>query len=249
MLIGVRPKMVVNRLRDFLLSRLGGDTVHYVQVGANDGFLDDPVYKIARARNWSALLIEPNPRYFAALSKNYEGRDRFRLLNCGVSETPGKMDLHFLAPEAEGKYPPWAKGCASLDRDRLIEVLTRVTPPAPEDIASTTITLRRLDDILTAENITRTDLLVIDVEGHEVSVLKSLDLTQIRPKAILLESNGGDAVQDGAIRAHLTAAGYTLHRLGDDIFAYNDMFPKIETADMIKLIGLDRIDLETPINA
>jgi FkbM family methyltransferase len=223
--------------------------VHYVQVGANDGFLDDPVFKIARARNWSGLLIEPNPSYFAALTKTYEGRKRFKLLNCGVSDRAGKMDLHYLAPEAEGKYPPWAKGCATLDHDRLTQVLSRVATPGPNDIASTTITLRRLDAILKSQKITRTDLLVIDVEGHEVSVLKSLDLSKFRPKAILLESNGGDEAQDQVIREHLTAAGYTLHRLGDDIFGYNEAFPMIDPAEMIGLVGLQRIDFEATVPA
>ncbi len=249
MLIGVRPKMVVNRLRDFLLKKLGGDKVHYVQVGANDGFLDDPVFKIAHARDWSGLLIEPNPSYFAALSAKYAERPKFTLINSGVSEAEGQMDLHYLAPEAEAKYPAWARGCASLDKSRLAETLSTVTPPEPDDLTSTTIKLRRLDDLLASENVTRTDLLVIDVEGHEVPVLNSFDLETFRPTAILIESNAGREEDDIAIRQILASAGYTLHRLGEDIFAYNETFPKIEAAEMIQLVGLDNIDLEAPIPA
>ena len=249
MLIGVRPKMVVNRLRDFLLQRLGGDKVHYVQVGANDGFLDDPVFKIARARDWSGLLIEPNPNYFASLSDKYKDRPKFRLVNCGVSEHPGKMDLHFLAPGAEGKYPPWARGCASLDKDRLAETLSTVTPPEPDDLTQTTINLRRLDDILDSENVQQTDLLVIDVEGHEIPVLRSFDFESFRPKAILIESNAGRDEDDREIRNILSAAGYSLHRLGEDIFGYNEAYPKIEAADMIALVGMESLEQDTAIPA
>lgn len=242
MLIGVRPKMVVNRVRDFLLSRLGNDTVHYVHVGANDGFMDDPVYKIAEARNWSGVLIEPNPRYFSELSKRYKGRKNFTLVNCGVSDKAGTMKLHHLSKTGEGKYPEWAKGCATLDRTRLETVLSGVAEPEDSDIESTAIKVRTLSAILKAEKIKTTDLLVVDVEGHEMSVLKGATLSKINPKAILIESNGKNEEEDANIREHLIKAGYTLHRMGDDIFGYSKDFPPIKPEEMMQLIGLQKVE-------
>ncbi|SHH91492.1 FkbM family methyltransferase [Marivita hallyeonensis] len=241
MLIGVRPKMVVNRVRDFLLSRLGDDTVHYVQVGANDGLMDDPVYKIAEARNWSGVLIEPNPTYFSELSKRYKGRNNFTLVNCGVSDKTGTLKLHHLSKTGETKYPEWAKGCATLDKTRLETVLSGVAAPEDDDIESTDIKVRTLSSILKAEKIKTTDLLVVDVEGHEMAVLKGATLSKIKPKAILIESNGKDEKEDAQIRAHLSKAGYTLHRMGDDIFGYSEDFPAITPEEMMELIGLQKV--------
>ena len=34
------------------------------------------------------------------------------------------------------------------------------------------------------------DLLMIDVEGHEISVLQSIDWKKHRPKVLLVENNG-----------------------------------------------------------
>lgn len=242
MLIGIRPKMVINRVRDFLLSRLGNDTVHYVHVGANDGVMDDPVYKIAEARNWSGVLIEPNPRYFADLSNRYEGRKNFTLVNCGVSDKAGTLKLHHLSEVGEAKYPAWARGCATLDRTRLETVLRGVAEPDDGDIESTQIEVRTLSSILKSAKVTTTDLLVVDVEGHELSVLKGASLPKIKPKAILIESNGKNEKDNAQIRAHLVKAGYTLRRLGDDIFGYSKDFPSITPDEMIELIGLQNAD-------
>jgi|GEM_PF-1837410 len=251
MLIRVRPKMVIHRLRTFLLSQLGGEEVHYIQVGANDGSMDDPIYKIAQQLDWSGLLIEPHPKYFAELTWTYANRDGFQLLNCGVSDESGALELHYVKESAEEKYPAWARGCASINRARLEDTLSRVAKPLDSDIGSVTIPVRRLDEIIETENLNESDLLVVDVEGHEMSVLRSFDLTKFHPKAILIESTSRIDDQDTEIRAHLTQAGYSQHRFGGDIFAFSEDFPRIDPSDMISLVGLERLDPDqtAPIEA
>jgi len=39
-------------------------------------------------------------------------------------------------------------------------------------------------------SLSRIDLLCIDVEGHEISVLRSIDYSLLRPRVILVENNG-----------------------------------------------------------
>ena len=44
-----------------------------VQIGANDGEREDPVSRLLRnRRRWRGLLVEPLPRDFKQLVKNYE---------------------------------------------------------------------------------------------------------------------------------------------------------------------------------
>ena len=54
------------------------------------------------------------------------------------------------------------------------------------------INVRKLDSILDELKVTNIDILSIDVEGAELKVLGGLNLTQIKPKIIVLE-NLGDA--------------------------------------------------------
>lgn len=239
MLIGRRPKMVQNLTRDFVLNtlaRLG--PVHYVHVGANDGRLDDPVYRIARRNRWSGLLIEPTPLYFARLSDLHRGNRRMTLVNCGISETEGDMLLHHLAAEAEPRYPAWAPGCATLDRDRLLAVLEPHQPTAASDIAATPVNLRRLDSVLAAAEVGRTDLLVIDVEGHELSVLSSFDLAATAPRLMIVEANRG---ADAPVIALMREAGYAVHRIGDDLIAHRPDFPAPDIGSVLALIGFAKL--------
>lgn len=71
------------------------------------------------------------------------------------------------------------------------------------------VPVRTLDDILGEANAPRAiDFVSIDVEGHEVSVLRGFDLARWRPRLILIE----DHLASLAIHRHLTGAGYRLIR-------------------------------------
>ena len=54
------------------------------------------------------------------------------------------------------------------------------------------------------------DLLTIDVEGHDLQVLKGLDLTKYRPKIIVIEMHDFENLDDSEIYQHLRANGYKL---------------------------------------
>ncbi len=242
-MIGQGRKKVQNRLRDFIIASLHRTDrdVHYVHVGANDGRLADPVFKIAKHLDWSGLLIEPNPLYFSRLERLHANRPKMDLLNCGISDVAGNMILYHLSERSESRYPAWAAGCASLDRDRLKQVLARANDVLDDDIAEAGIFLRRLDEVLASKNIETTDLLVIDVEGHELNVLNSFDLTVLCPKLMLVEVNLVSPDEEVAIMDVMKSAGYTIHRFGDDLLAYSTGYPGFDVAKTIDFIGFPRI--------
>jgi hypothetical protein len=75
------------------------------------------------------------------------------------------------------------------------------------------VPIRTLDDILgEGQAPAPIDFLSIDVEGHEVDVLRGFDLARWRPRLILLE----DHVTGLAKHRHLTRAGYRLIRRFDN---------------------------------
>ena len=71
------------------------------------------------------------------------------------------------------------------------------------------VPIRTLDSILVeAGSPTSFDFLSIDVEGHEIEVLRGFDIGRWRPRLILLE----DHVANLSRHRYLTAAGYRIVR-------------------------------------
>ena len=74
------------------------------------------------------------------------------------------------------------------DRDRWIRELGG----SVREIVVPTVTLDRL---LTEVNFPRIDFITIDVEGHELDVLRGFSLTKHKPRIVIIEDNsaGGDS--------------------------------------------------------
>jgi FkbM family methyltransferase len=206
--------MVLNAVHDHHEGR-----VTAVQVGANDGQLADPLWRRLRDDGWSGLLIEPHPAYVDTLRRLHDGNPRVRIVPCAISDTEGELPLYHLAPEAQARYPRWLRGCASLDEARFMTAFATAgtADRRPEDVAMTRVPLRRLDHVLAEHGTTRAEVLVVDVEGHELAVLRSFDLAALGLTAAVIECNGDSRADEPAYRAALIGAGLDVFRIGDDL--------------------------------
>ena len=54
-----------------LLMAVRGDSLNFIQVGANDGEYADPLHSFIVNYPWHGILVEPQPDIFARLRKNY----------------------------------------------------------------------------------------------------------------------------------------------------------------------------------
>jgi len=72
----------------------GKEKPFVLQIGANDGYRDDPLYKIITTYRLPALLVEPIPSVFEALQRNYAGQPDIRFENCAISYQDGEQALY-----------------------------------------------------------------------------------------------------------------------------------------------------------
>jgi FkbM family methyltransferase len=137
-----------------LALRLPSDAVLF-DVGANKGD-----YTLALLRHTGAdvriFTFEPGARAFKQLSGSVSSAPNVRLERIGFGDRTGTVDLF---ADAEGSvlasvYPRRVFGSGAM-RDRLAE----------------RIEIMRIDDFCHANGIGRINLLKLDVEGHELSVL------------------------------------------------------------------------------
>ena len=68
----------------------------FIQIGANDGVMSDPLNKFVRKFKWKGILIEPQKKEFIKLKKNYNDCDGLIFENLAISDKEGNIDLYKL---------------------------------------------------------------------------------------------------------------------------------------------------------
>ena len=176
---------------DVLLAELFADREngYFVEAGALDGVRYSNTYAL-EALGWSGLLVEPIP----------ELAER-----CAASRPNSRVERAALS--APG-HPPTAALNRYVDDDEVGSSRLEVASGARARRGAATepieVPLATLDALL--EGVERVDLLVLDIEGHELSALRGLDLDRVRPSVILVEDHALGA--DDALRRHLDERGY-----------------------------------------
>jgi len=165
----------------------GGTKGFFVEVGANDPHARSQTLHLERA-GWTGILIEPQPDLAEQLRTLRTGK--VFAVACSSPEHAGcTMPLHVAGP------------LSSLDREHM------APGAAPERVIE--VPIRTLDSLLDEADAPKPlDFLSIDVEGHEIEVLRGFDIARWRPRLILLE----DHVADLAKHRFMKSAGYRLIR-------------------------------------
>lgn len=141
-----------NLVKDFR-----GDQFILFDVGANVGEFSAGAIKAFQMAQGNKQIVvhafEPIPSAFGSLKETLGKEKNCFLVNKGISETAGQAEMFF---------DDNVNKCASLYmREEL----------APGSTAL--ISLERLDTYMESQQVKKIDLLKIDTEGHELSVLKS----------------------------------------------------------------------------
>ncbi len=159
----------------------------FVEVGANEPQKESQSWHLERA-GWTGVLIEPQPDLAEELKRQRTAK--VYAVACSAPERAGgTMRLH-----VAGAFSSFDAALA----------VTGVRAGHAIDVP-----VRTLDDVLADAQAPRPlDLLSVDVEGHEIEVLRGFDFAQWRPRLILLE----DHVTDLAKHSFMRRSGYRLIR-------------------------------------
>ncbi len=174
-----------------LLMKYGNthDIRFILQIGSNDGKNDDPVHSLIRSKvNCSALLVEPVPFLFERLKQNYSDlHERIQFANFAIA-SGGEEESFYYVDQAAKKHipelPDWYDQLGSFNK---LHILKHFKLLPDEFIVEVKIPTLSLQNLLVKYSIEKIDLLHIDTEGHDWSILSQLDLDRYRPSIILFE--------------------------------------------------------------
>jgi FkbM family methyltransferase len=157
---------------DVYLNRLFGHVAKgfYIDIGACHPTFDS-VTKHFYDRGWSGINVEPSPHYFRLLNAV-----RHRDINLNVAVGTAESTVPF--------YEIAGSGYSSLGDDAVLRA--NKAGVSANAITVKMQTLQSIVDTHVGDN--RISFLKVDVEGHELEVLKSINWQNFRPKLVLLEA-------------------------------------------------------------
>jgi FkbM family methyltransferase len=198
----------------------------FVKVGANDGVTGDPISDILLANEkWKGVLIEPVPFLFQRLRQNFGDHQRFALEQVAIGAKSGTASFYYVderAIKSIPNLPEWYDQLGSFDRSHITRQLGGAIEPF---ILECIVDLRPLAEVLKKRGIGDVHLLHIDAEGHDFEVLKTADLVQEPPAAILLEHKHLSGTDRAAMLKHLRKHNYLVDDCCGDFFAVHKKSP------------------------
>jgi FkbM family methyltransferase len=171
----------------FLLRYLAvHEKIIYIQIGANDGIMNDPMYPFLKKNKEkiSGYVLEPIPEIFQKLVRNYREFNTIKCFNLAIHESNLTMDLYRVKPELESLLPKFSTGIASFYSNHFTKTLLVPDASYMESIAVKCMTLT---DFLRENDINWLDLMLIDTEGYDYNILLSLLDSACRPRIIRFE--------------------------------------------------------------
>ena len=195
----------------------------FVEVGALDGYGASNTYFFEMERDWSGLLIEPNPLEY---NKRFlHSRPKSIWENCAISEK--ETEVNFLSIGGPCNV---LSGIIEYYNPQHIERINRELEmyksyEQGHELFSTKDILKiqsvRLESLFDKHGIKNIDLISIDVEGAEIQVLKSINFDKVNINVLLIENNYGLSDET----KFLESKGFRL--LGsiqwDSVFIKNDL--------------------------
>lgn len=173
-----------------------------VQIGANDGRINDPIYKwiMSHKESTSILLVEPQPEVILFLQRNYSSHPNFVIANEAVGHDKN-LTLYRLKPELWEifikrylKNSPTYRvptGFTSQIKNHVVNHIRNNLPPSVDErdaIETLNLPSSNLLSILQRHRFPeKIDLLQVDCEGADDKVLYCCNLQYTRPEIINFE--------------------------------------------------------------
>jgi FkbM family methyltransferase len=161
---------------------LDQDGGFFVEAGGNDGYTQSNTYWLERFRGWRGLLVEPMQELYEQCRDVRPGSTvvRAALVPSDFAGDTVRMRFADLMSTVSGEHE---------DADRTkMGTITRWRDPYEADVPA-----RTLSSILDEIGAPEVDLLSLDVEGFEPSVLRGLDLDRHAPRWLLVEVHDFEA--------------------------------------------------------
>lgn len=213
--VGAYARRPVEVLVEDLIVRDGART--FLEIGANDGYLSDPLNLAIFRHGLTGTFVEPQSNYFRELQKTYHGFDGLQFLQCAVAAEKGAMTMYTLDCSS-GRLPGWAQGVGTLSR-RQIQKFGDQIANIELYIRSDQVQCVTVPELLARAESSDPDILVVDAEGFDHAILSQFDFARLSTKLVIYETESMSAENIAGLTRAFEANGFATFEEGQDTVA------------------------------
>jgi len=168
-------------------------TGSYLDIGCNHPFRLSNTY-LLYLNGWRGLCVDPLPRFKAGY-KRFRPDDTFQCV--AVGEEEGELPLFEFESDALTTLDPQLAEAYQASGHRLLK--------------QSKVSVRTINSVLESHRLSPPlSLLSLDIEGHELSALRSINLDYWRPEFVCMEVLTADGQKNDAAIEYLDRNGYRL---------------------------------------
>jgi FkbM family methyltransferase len=193
----------------------------FVEIGANDGDQHDHIKPFIKSNAWAGVMVEPVPYIFERLKRNYSSTPGVMLENGAVAAQDGAMPFFHLRDATQDErdaLPDWYDGVGSFSREAVLQHRGEI-PDVDERIVESEVAALTFASLCAKHDMDTVDLVVVDTEGHDWEIIRSIDLATYRPRLLIYEHFHLSPADRASCRERLETAGFETMEEGFDTLA------------------------------
>jgi len=197
------------------------ENIFFIEIGASDGKSDDPIYKYVVAHGWRGILVEPVKYIFERLVNNYKDAGKNLIFeNVAIAE---KNEVRYIYRYKENQrdLPEWYQGTASLLKNlesRHKGIISNIN----ERLVSDKVNCITFEDLIKKHRVKKIDLLLIDTEGYDFNIIRTINFDTVKPRIIIYETRLLSPEDNTKCEIFLRSKGYRILACRFDNFAFID---------------------------
>lgn len=201
------------RLAGLKLTRVFKDVypeAFFIEIGANDGRINDNLRSSILSSRWSGIMVEPLPFVFERLRHNYARFSRVALENVAIADRDGQLPFYHLAHVDDPKrehLPSWYDQLGSFSREVVLSHAYLI-PDIERRLVRTLVPCTTYEALCRKHGVKDVDLVLIDTEGYDYEVIKHIDFKLHGPRMLVYEHYHLSAKDRAECRARIEKYGY-----------------------------------------
>jgi FkbM family methyltransferase len=189
----------------------------FLQIGANDGYMSDPLNLAIFRYGLRGTFVEPQANYFRELQNTYRDFTGMRYVQKAIASAPGRMTM-FSLDCSSGRLPAWAQGVGTLSAEQIRKFGDQIAD-IDSYIQSHEVPCCTVAELLDGVEERDPAIVVVDAEGFDYAILSQFDFSSMATQLVIYESESMEGADIARLSDMFERCGFAILEAGQDTIA------------------------------